>query len=56
MSYRRVDPGITFKPCFGMLACPRTGGLLEVGMKVEVTEVMPEGTEHVYGKNFGKKP
>lgn len=40
MKYRRVDEGITYKPCFGMLCVPRgEGGLLEVGMTVEVTEV-----------------
>lgn len=40
MKYRRVDEGITYKPCFGMLCVPRgEGGTLEVGMKMEVTEV-----------------
>ncbi|KAJ4295430.1 hypothetical protein N0V90_007442 [Kalmusia sp. IMI 367209] len=40
MKYRRVDAGITYKPCFGMLCVPRgKGGVLEVGMKMEVTEV-----------------
>jgi hypothetical protein len=40
MKYRRVDEGITYKPCFGMLCVPRgEGGNVEVGMKLEVTEV-----------------
>ncbi|KAF1977344.1 hypothetical protein BU23DRAFT_526728 [Bimuria novae-zelandiae CBS 107.79] len=40
MKYRRIDEGITYKPCFGMLCVPRgEGGMLEVGMKMEVTEV-----------------
>ncbi|KAF2706972.1 MOSC domain-containing protein [Pleomassaria siparia CBS 279.74] len=40
MKYRRVDAGITFKPCFGMLCVPRgDGGLVEKGMKLEVTKV-----------------
>lgn len=40
MKYRRVDEGITFKPCFGMLCVPRgDGGEVKVGMKLEVTEV-----------------
>lgn len=40
MKYRRVDEGIKYKPCFGMLCVPRgEGGLVEVGMKLEVVEV-----------------
>ncbi|KAF2690118.1 MOSC-domain-containing protein [Lentithecium fluviatile CBS 122367] len=40
MKYRRVDEGIKFKPCFGMLCVPRgEGGKISVGMKLEVTEV-----------------
>lgn len=40
MKYRRIDEGITYKPCFGMLCVPRgSGGMLEVGMKLQVTEV-----------------
>lgn len=43
MKYRRVDEGIKFKPCFGMLCVPRgQGGVVEVGMKLEVTEVTDE--------------
>jgi uncharacterized protein len=37
MKYRRVDEGIKFKPCFGMLGCPRGAGEVKVGMRVEVT-------------------
>jgi len=40
MKYRKVDEGINYKPCFGMLCVPRgEGGLVEVGMKLEVLEV-----------------
>ncbi|KAF2812530.1 uncharacterized protein BDZ99DRAFT_461201 [Mytilinidion resinicola] len=40
MKYRRVDPGITFKPCFGMLCVPRKGAAeVRVGMRVQVTEM-----------------
>ncbi|KAF2130286.1 MOSC-domain-containing protein [Dothidotthia symphoricarpi CBS 119687] len=39
MKYRRIDEGITFKPCFGMLCVPRETGELRVGMKFAITEV-----------------
>jgi uncharacterized protein YcbX len=39
MDYRRVDEGITFKPCFGMLCVPRDEGEIEVGDTWEVVEV-----------------
>jgi uncharacterized protein YcbX len=40
MKYRRVDPGITYKPCFGMLCVPRGGGgEVHVGMTLEITKV-----------------
>jgi uncharacterized protein YcbX len=39
MKYRRIDEGITYKPCYGMLAVPKTIGEIKVGMKFEVTEV-----------------
>jgi uncharacterized protein YcbX len=40
MKYRRVDEGIKFKPCFGMLCVPRgEGGKVEVGMQLEIAEV-----------------
>ncbi|KAH7123475.1 MOSC domain-containing protein [Dactylonectria estremocensis] len=37
MKYRRIDPGLKFKPSFGMLCVPRAEGLVEVGMKFNVT-------------------
>jgi len=49
MSYRRVDRGITFKPCFGMLCCPRNEGEIAVGMRFEVLD-MTDG--HYYQKGF----
>ncbi|KAF7714792.1 Uncharacterized protein PECH_007304 [Penicillium ucsense] len=49
MSYRRVDEGIKFKPCFGMLAAPRNEGLVEVGM---VLEVLEETDKHRYHAGF----
>ncbi|CAI6315026.1 unnamed protein product [Periconia digitata] len=49
MKYRRVDEGIKYKPCFGMLCVPREEkmqgqvlGVVEVGMKMEVLEVTGE--------------
>ncbi|KAF1944836.1 hypothetical protein EJ02DRAFT_452171 [Clathrospora elynae] len=39
MKYRRIDEGIKFKPCYGMLAVPKTVGEVKVGMKFEVMEV-----------------
>lgn len=39
MKYRRIDEGIKFKPCFGMLCCPREEGEIRVGMKLDVLEV-----------------
>ncbi|OJD34000.1 mosc-domain-containing protein [Diplodia corticola] len=38
MKYRRIDEGLKFKPSFGMLCAPRDEGLVEVGMRFEVTE------------------
>jgi uncharacterized protein YcbX len=49
VSYRRVDEGIQFKPCFGMLSAPRSEGAVEVGMKLEVWE---ETTKHRYIPGF----
>ncbi|KAF3387469.1 putative protein YcbX [Penicillium rolfsii] len=49
VSYRRVDEGIKYKPCFGMLAAPRSEGLVEVGMKLEVLE---ETNQHRYITGF----
>lgn len=44
MKYRRVDEGIVWKPCFGMLCVPREGAAgegrkVKVGDRVEVVEV-----------------
>lgn len=49
VSYRRIDEGIKFKPCFGMLCCPRNEGDVEVGMRFEVLEVTQD---HKYAKGF----
>jgi uncharacterized protein YcbX len=49
MSYRRVDEGMKWKPCFGMLSVPRNEGLIAVGMKFEVTETTES---HKYIKGF----
>ncbi|KKK17125.1 hypothetical protein AOCH_007682, partial [Aspergillus ochraceoroseus] len=38
MKYRRVDEGMKYKPCFGMLSAPRNEGEIRVGMKFEVLE------------------
>ncbi|KAL1644175.1 hypothetical protein SLS58_004455 [Diplodia intermedia] len=38
MKYRRIDEGMRFKPSFGMLCAPRDEGVVEVGMRFEVTE------------------
>ncbi|PYI11399.1 hypothetical protein BO78DRAFT_393349 [Aspergillus sclerotiicarbonarius CBS 121057] len=38
MAYRRVDEGMKYKPCFGMLSAPRNEGVVEVGMRFEVLE------------------
>jgi hypothetical protein len=49
MSYRRVDKGITFKPCFGMLCVPREEGEITVGMDFKITEVT---SQHKYIKGM----
>lgn len=49
MSYRRVDEGMKYKPCFGMLSAPRDEGEIEVGMRVEV---LAETDQHRYVKGF----
>lgn len=49
VSYRRIDEGIKWKPCFGMLSCPRNEGHIEVGMRFEVTAVTQA---HRYLKGF----
>lgn len=50
VNYRRVDEGIKWKPCFGMLGCPRSEGVISVGMNFEVTEEVKG--EHRYVKGF----
>lgn len=53
--YRRVDEGVKYKPCFGMLCCPRGEGPIEVGMEIEIREVMSAAGgkgEHHYVKGF----
>jgi len=49
VSYRRVDEGIKWKPCFGMLSVPRNEGPIAVGMKFEVVETTQS---HKYIKGF----
>ncbi|KAM0151712.1 hypothetical protein ACHAQE_008419 [Botrytis cinerea] len=49
VSYRRVDEGIKWKPCFGMLGVPRLDGPIAVGMKFEVLETTEN---HKYMKGF----
>lgn len=49
MAYRRVDEGMKFKPCFGMLSAPRNEGEIAVGMKLEVLE---ETDKHRYIAGF----
>jgi uncharacterized protein YcbX len=49
VSYRRVDEGIKWKPCFGMLSVPRNEGAIEVGMRFEVVETTED---HLYIKGF----
>ena len=45
----RVDEGMKYKPCFGMLSAPRNEGTIEVGMKLEVLE---ETSKHRYVTGF----
>ncbi|CZT52157.1 probable MOSC domain-containing protein 2, mitochondrial precursor [Rhynchosporium secalis] len=49
VSYRRVDEGVKWKPCFGMLSCPRSEGDIAVGMKFEVVATTED---HNYIKGF----
>jgi uncharacterized protein len=49
VSYRRIDEGIKFKPCFGMLCVPRSEGRVEVGMRFEVLSTTQD---HKYAKGF----
>lgn len=49
VSYRRIDEGIKFKPCFAMLCCPRSEGDVAVGMRFDVLETT---NAHRYVKGF----
>ncbi|RMZ84635.1 hypothetical protein DV737_g1215, partial [Chaetothyriales sp. CBS 132003] len=49
MKYRRVDEGIKFKPCFGMLGCPRNEGKVELGMRFDV---LATTNAHKYLRGF----
>lgn len=49
MSYRRVDEGMKYKPCFGMLCCPRHEGEIAIGMRFEVLETTDK---HFYQKGM----
>ncbi|KAA8569383.1 hypothetical protein EYC84_001029 [Monilinia fructicola] len=49
VSYRRIDEGIKWKPCFGMLSVPRADGHIAVGMRFEVLETTEN---HKYMKGF----
>ncbi|KAE8144450.1 MOSC-domain-containing protein [Aspergillus avenaceus] len=49
MSYRRIDEGMKWKPCFGMMGAPREEGVVEVGMRLDVLE---ETSQHRYVKGF----
>ena len=49
VSYRRIDKGIKFKPCFGMLSVPRQEGAVKVGTRFEVVETTEN---HMYVKGF----
>lgn len=49
VSYRRIDEGIKWKPCFGMLGVPRKEGEIKVGMKLEV---LARTDKHNYKTGF----
>ncbi|KAL5334248.1 hypothetical protein BJX70DRAFT_378778 [Aspergillus crustosus] len=49
MKYRRVDEGLKYKPCFGMLGVPRGEGAISLGDRFEVLE---ETDGHFYVKGF----
>lgn len=52
VGYRRIDEGIKWKPCFGMLCVPRLSegvAKVKLGDKVQVTEVT---TRHLYKAGF----
>jgi uncharacterized protein YcbX len=39
MKYRRIDDGLPYTPCFGMLCVPRDEGDVSVGMEVNIVQV-----------------
>ena len=47
MSFRRVDEGLKYKPCFGMMCVPREEGMVRVGMSFKVLNCT---NEHKYLK------
>jgi uncharacterized protein len=48
MKYRRIDEGIKYKPCFGMLCVPREEGEVSVGEEFVITDVT-EGHRYIPG-------
>ncbi|KAI9664376.1 MAG: hypothetical protein M1831_002309 [Alyxoria varia] len=48
VKYRRIDEGLKFKPCFGMLCLPLIEGVIEVGTKFEIMETTKD---HKFMKN-----
>ena len=49
MKYRRIDEGMKYKPCFGMLCVPRNEGRIELGMRFEV---LAETQDHKFMMPF----
>lgn len=49
MTFRRVDEGVKWFPCFGMLCIPRSEGEIAVGMRFEV---LTTTQEHRFIKGF----
>ena len=47
MKFRRVDEGLKYKPCFGMMCVPREEGVISIGMSFGVLECT---NEHRYLK------
>ena len=47
MTFRRVDEGLKYKPCFGMMCVPREKGEIRAGMALKVLECT---SEHKYLK------
>lgn len=49
MTFRRIDEGAKWFPCFGMLCIPRSEGPIEVGMRFEV---LATTQEHKFIKGY----